>query len=437
MECFLFFKELFFMTMNIDNMSVQEIIDYIKKKDKRSASSINSTDIETIFAQHSIMIRCPACDSNEIIKNGKYNSGATQYQCKKCHKKFSVKTNTLFEFNDFTWDEMVKAVHCVITQQSIGYTAVNIRKNKINKSKAWLLYMKILYLLSKMPKPELNGVIQIDEKYFREDQKGNHELVSFLDTTKTRKARRHNYRSECGIFGPEFVNVLCAVDSSGHYYAKCVCLGPMTEIELLDLESRIKEVSYICTDNLELYRDWTMKHCWKHYVEPSTFRKERKARGYIDTDNIYQSLSEAEYKKDRQINERLYKEKLYPHIENNDKKISYDEFIALRYKFGLNINAVNRFHAQLEEWIITKKKGVASKYLPIYVEAFAYLLNYKKDKGITSFSLKDAEAILLDICHTTLKQKSIPTKKDIDSLFFPFASSLTILSCTPPAIKSW
>ena len=102
MECFLFFKELFFMTMNIDNMSVQEIIDYIKKKDKRSASSINSTDIETIFAQHSIMIRCPACDSNEIIKNGKYNSGATQYQCKKCHKKFSVKTNTLFEFNDFT-----------------------------------------------------------------------------------------------------------------------------------------------------------------------------------------------------------------------------------------------------------------------------------------------------------------------------------------------
>lgn len=416
MECFLFFKELFFMTMNIDNMSVQEIIDYIKKKDKRSASSINSTDIETIFAQHSIMIRCPACDSNEIIKNGKYNSGATQYQCKKCHKKFSVKTNTLFEFNDFTWDEMVKAVHCVITQQSIGYTAVNIRKNKINKSKAWLLYMKILYLLSKMPKPELNGVIQIDEKYFREDQKGNHELVSFLDTTKTRKARRHNYRSECGIFGPEFVNVLCAVDSSGHYYAKCVCLGPMTEIELLDLESRIKEVSYICTDNLELYRDWTMKHCWKHYVEPSTFRKERKARGYIDTDNIYQSLSEAEYKKDRQINERLYKEKLYPHIENNDKKISYDEFIALRYKFGLNINAVNRFHARLEEWIITKKKGVASKYLPIYVEAFAYLLNYKKDKGITSFSLKDAEAILLDICHTTLKQKSIPTKKDIDSL---------------------
>lgn len=404
------------MTTNIDSMTMQEIIDYVKQKDNRSAANINSTDIERIFSQHSVSIRCSACDSLKIIKYGKYNNGTIQYQCKKCHKKFSIKTNTLFESNDFTWDEMVKAVHCVITHQSVDYIAMNLRKEPIHKSKAWLLSMKILYLLSKMPKPVLNGVIQIDEKYFREDQKGNHDLISFLDSLKTRKARRHNYRSECGIFGPEFVNVLCAVDSTGHYYAKCVCLGPMTEKELFDLESKIQDVSYICTDNLELYQDWTIKHSWKHYVEPSTFRKERKARGYIDTDNIYQSLSESDYKKDRQINEQLYKEKLYPHIENNDKIISYDEFIALRYKFGLNINAVNRFHAQLEELIITKKKGVASKYLPIYVEAFTYLLNYKRDNGITSFSLKDAEAILLDICRYTLKQKLVPTKKDIDAL---------------------
>lgn len=93
----------------------------------------------------------------------------------------------------------------------------------------------------------------------------------------------------------------------------------MTEKELLDLESYIQDVSYICTDNLELYQDWTIRHHWKLYVEPSTFRKERKARGYIDTDNIYRSLSESDYKKDRKINEQLYKEKLYPHIENDDK----------------------------------------------------------------------------------------------------------------------
>lgn len=65
-------------------------------------------------------------------------------------------------------------------------------------------------------------------------------MISFLDSSKTKKTRRHNYRSECGIFGPEFVNVLCAVDSTGHYYAKCVCFGPMSKKELLDLESKIQ-----------------------------------------------------------------------------------------------------------------------------------------------------------------------------------------------------
>ena len=58
------------MTTNIDSMTVQEIIDYVKQKDNRSAANINSTDIEKIFSQHSILIRCPTCDSHQIIKHG-------------------------------------------------------------------------------------------------------------------------------------------------------------------------------------------------------------------------------------------------------------------------------------------------------------------------------------------------------------------------------
>lgn len=198
---------------------------------------------------------------------------------------------------------MVKAVHFVINKESVDYISQNLRSTSIPTANAWLLVMKILYILSKMPKPKLNGVIQVDEKYFRENQKGDHDLVSFLDKTQSRKARRHNYRSECGIFGPEFMNVVCATDSSKHHYAKCVCLGPITENELKNLEGYIDDVSYICTDNLEIYGKWAKSHNWKHYVEPSSFRKERKARGYIDTDNIYKQLSDKEYAKDRNINE--------------------------------------------------------------------------------------------------------------------------------------
>lgn len=78
-----------------------------------------------------------------------------------------------------------------------------------------------------MPKPMLINVIKIDEKYVREAQKGSKSLQSFLGKAYNRKSRRHCYRSECGIFGPEFVNVLCATDNHGHFYAKCVYLGSL------------------------------------------------------------------------------------------------------------------------------------------------------------------------------------------------------------------
>lgn len=404
------------MTQDIDKMTSQEIIEYLKTKNSRLAKIATVIDFQKAFKQNGIPARCPYCGSSNFIKSGKSTNGNQRYKCKLCGKRFLLTVNTIFEGFDLTWDEMVKLVYFVITKQSIEFISQNVCKTPINKQTSWLLVMKVLYILSSMPKPKLKGMIQIDEKYFRENQKGNQKLISFLDSTNSRYARRHNYRSECGIFGPEFVNVLCAVDSFGHYYAKCVCLGPLSFNELSDLENQIESVSYICTDNLELYRLWTKKHHWNHYIEPSTFRKERKARGYIDTDNIYKTLTEADYKRDRKINEQLYKEKLYPHIENTDKKINYDEFIALRYKFGLTLNGVNNFHAQLEKDIVKSKTGVASDHLPIYVGAYTFLANYKKEYHITSFTVNDAADLLVKICKFTLSNKKVPTRTDIDNL---------------------
>lgn len=38
---------------------------------------------------------------------------------------------------------------------------------------------------------------------------------------------------------------------------------------------------------------------WKHYIEPSNYRKERQARGYINTYDMYHNLTPEEYEKDR------------------------------------------------------------------------------------------------------------------------------------------
>lgn len=94
---------------------------------------------------------------------------------------------------------------------------------------------------------------------------------------------------------------------------------------------------YICTDMFSIYSDWCDKNGYTHYVEPSTYRAERKARGYIDTDNLYHKLTKQEYAKDEAINRQMYKEKRYPHIENSKKNLFHSMNLML---LGINLNLV-------------------------------------------------------------------------------------------------
>ena len=332
---------------DISKMTKKEIIDYLRKMDIKAARTASTDDIETHFINAGIETICPECQSKEKYSNGTNSSGNRRYKCKNCGKGYTATANTLFEETDYTWQEMVDIVFYVITRQPINFICRNNRNSRINNYNIWLIQHKILKLLAMMPKPILTDVIQIDEKYVREAQKGSKSLQSFLGKDYIRKSRRHCYRSECGIFGPEFVNVLCATDNHGHFYAKCVCLGSLGFDELKDLEKHIKNPTYICTDNLEIYSKWCKENKWKHYIEPSTYRKERKARGYIDTDNTNRELTQEEYALDKKINMELYKIGKYQYIEGSEHKLDYDEFIALRYKFVLGLNSVNSFHAGL------------------------------------------------------------------------------------------
>lgn len=392
----------------------QEIIDGLRKRKSlpKQLKTVISTSIENNFKEHNIALNCPRCNSSEYVSNGQNANGAKKYKCKQCGKSFTASANTIFECTSYSWDEMVDIIHMIIRNLSMIDISANSASDKLGTT--WMIVHKILHLLNIMSdNVKLSGVIQIDEKYFREVQKGSHNLKSFVEPSKKRKARKHNYASKCGIFGPEFVNVLCAVDNNGHYWAKCVCLGPMNMDELEIINPYLSDVSYICTDMNDIYFEWCDKHNFTHYVEPSTYRTERKARGYIDTDSLYHKLTDKEYKFDETINRQMYKERRYPHIRNSDKPLPFDEFNVLRYKFGLGINGVNAFHSMLDRYLIKNTTGVSSVYLQDYVGAFVYLQNYKTDHNIKCFTKQAATDILCKMIYHTLKYKDSPKDKDI------------------------
>lgn len=416
--------------MNIETMTDQQIIDYMRSKsaDNSSINKVISKSIEDFFVKHNITIRCPHCSSPKKVRNGTNANGITRFKCKDCGKPYMLTANTLFEGTDYTVSEMIAAVHHVLSGNSMNHIVNNLKDEEMSKGAVWLINHKILSVLADMPKPKLSGVIQIDEKYFRETQKGSRNLVSFLNPDESRNPRYNHEGSRCGIFGAEFVNVLCAVDGNNNYWAKCVCLGPLSMAELDDIHD-FWNVAYLCSDNLEIYSEWCEKRGYKHYVEPSTYKKERRARGYIETENMYKTLTAEEYKKDELINRQMYKEGKYPHIENSNHKLSFDEFQVIKNKFGLGLHRVNGFHSELESFL-QQTHGISSEYLEDYIGTHVFIMNYKKKHNLVSFSKHHAEEILVEMIKHTIKYKNIPTRqelleKNVNHLRRPSARTIT------------
>jgi transposase-like protein len=164
--------------MDISRMSEQQILEYLRKTSTspKSVGTAKGLAIENFFQRHSITIRCPHCQSAEKIKNGTNGSGIPRYKCRKCGKNYSLTVNTIFDGTSYSVEEMVNAVHAVITQQSSVNMESNVGKEEVHNSAAWLLVRKIQSILASMRTPLLTGVIEVDEKYIKEAQKGSERL---------------------------------------------------------------------------------------------------------------------------------------------------------------------------------------------------------------------------------------------------------------------
>ena len=169
--------------MDIEKMIEQEIIDHLRSRNTTSKAMgiAKSRTIEDFFEEHDITIRCPKCLSPKKVKNGTNDSGITRYKCKNCGKGYSITTNTVFEGASYSVDEMIEAVHGVLNSNtSVEMSGKLVKGEAITISAAWLLMHKIRHIMASMPMPKLTGVVQIDEKYIRESQKGTKKLVSYL-----------------------------------------------------------------------------------------------------------------------------------------------------------------------------------------------------------------------------------------------------------------
>ena len=383
-----------------------------------------TTSLQEKLIKLGINSTCPHCSSSKIVKNG--TRGDIQlFKCKDCNKKFTPFTNTILEKSHWHWDIWVKVVEMVINNYPIETMMIVLEDDYgcvgINYKTVWRWRMKIIHALASLPQPVLTGIVQIDETFIRESQKGSRELVSYLGKDYERKPRYGHKPSKLGSMSPEFATVVAAVDNRGYCVCKVAALGKLTKSLFMDLfEPHLKNVSFLCTDGNDAYDGYCDLLNVPHYVLPSRYHKIISDAGYETPGPLSSAAAKLTKEKNDKILHKLYRENMIDRIANRGT-MTYDELVALKKQNGLSLGRVNEFHKDIKLFINGTMRNVSTKYLQDYLGYFTYIRNWRVKNGKYPSSSKEAETIFIEILKAKVNYTT--TKIDETELELPKPSS--------------
>lgn len=273
-------------------------------------SKANTAEIYLKLANN---YRCPFCESNHVVKNGT-NSGKTpKFICKNCHKNYSIRTKTIFQGTHKSIEVWQEYIELFSQGKSLPYISKTM---KINIKTAFYWRHKILKVLQKKNDDDnnkLGGIVEADETYFEESQKGSRKI--------TRKARKRGVglkndpissQKEHHLVGLSHhkVCVLTAIDRNKNSFGRPVGYGKVNKNEIEILQHHIQKDSILITDG----------------------------------DKSYQVLNNVKLKQ------------LKFGLVDNKNKIYH-------------MNNINNYHSRLKKFM-QRFNGVATKYLDLYVDYF-------------------------------------------------------------------
>ena len=244
----------------LNTLSLSEILTMLNAYSKATGIDIESAknqlvtdDLQNRLIANNINSCCPACGSISVVGYGS-NGNIKRFKCKDCGKTFTRFTGTILEKTKYHWDIWVKVVEMTLNNIPMEHIQEVLVKDYgltgLNYKTIFLWRHKIIHALAEMPMPKLSGIVQIDETFFRESQKGSRNLVSTVKG-EDRKARYGRRPSKYGVMGNEFANVVVATDLKGYCVSKVVGLGRLTVETFTDLfDSYLDNPSYICSDGM-------------------------------------------------------------------------------------------------------------------------------------------------------------------------------------------
>ncbi|WP_338780503.1 IS1595 family transposase [Metabacillus sp. FJAT-52054] len=256
-------------------------------------------------------LACVHCGSVSVKRNGTYRS-RQRYLCKDCGKSFNDMSGSPLSGTRYA-HKWVQYFEMMIEGYSLRKIA---KKMKIHLSTAFYWRHKILFALKTVGHKTLTGIIESDETFFLESNKGNKSISH-------RKPRKRGGVAKKRGISKEQICVVVAHDRNGQILSQTAGKGRVTAIELdAVLGNYLDSSALLCTDTATNYKKFALMKKMKHEAI-NVSKKEFKRKG------IY-------------------------HIQH-----------------------VNGYHKRLKKWM-DRFQGVATKYLDNYLFWHRFLEMNKK-----------------------------------------------------------
>lgn len=227
-------------------MNTHALLDQLSSKQKAELKAIllsNGKLSDALNDNSPNKESCPHCGHSEFIKVGKTRN-IQRYKCKDCGKTFGLNTNTFVHKTHkplATWDRYIQLMQDGLPIWRIA------KELEISSRTAFYWRHKILNALKKIISPQLNGIVEVDETFFRLSYKGQKKDLP-------RKARKRGGQAGKSGTSKAQVCVLAAIDRNKTNWMKPVCLGHMSTQNLEDNFARqITADSVLVTDKHRAY----------------------------------------------------------------------------------------------------------------------------------------------------------------------------------------
>jgi len=344
--------------------------------------------------------KCPKCNSSNIKKQGVRSTGVQRLRCKECGTSFTYFSGTILERSKYHYEFFIELIYQMLSFKSTEAIKAILENDLfgpgIDQETEFNWKHKIMEAARYVPSPQLDDVVEIDECFIREGQKGSLQLVDPMNSALTRKARKTFTPSKAGVMGPEHSTLVCAIDHSNHVVAKCVGVGVVKD-DIFEKEffPYINKATWLCTDANTLYSRYCKKYVVNHYVRPSNY-----------LDNLHKGIEEGS------TEAQLYQAEMLDYIEAGGMvNMPFEKFKKLKEKHGLGLGHVNSFHSDLKLNLVKKTKGISLVHVPAYVAWLCLLHNYAVDHGHKPTTKKDAEEILVMLLKTKASVKDADFQK--------------------------